>query len=101
MRDLPGAADFAVVGLPDEQWGELVCAVVVPSDAPPTLEDVRTWCSARLASYKVPRVLHFVDSLPRTPATGQIQRRRLVDALSGNAAASGNLSGNTEREEES
>ena len=106
LRDLPGAADLAVIGLPDEQWGELVCAVVVPSDAPPTLEDVRAWCGTRLASYKVPRVLHLVESLPRTPATGQIQRRRLVAALSGNpglsenAAASGNLSGNTEREEE-
>jgi acyl-CoA synthetase (AMP-forming)/AMP-acid ligase II len=82
LRDLPGAADLAVIGLPDEQWGELVCAVVVPSDAPPTLDDVRAWCAARLASYKVPRILHLVESLPRTPATGQIQRRRLVTALS-------------------
>jgi acyl-CoA synthetase (AMP-forming)/AMP-acid ligase II len=83
LRDLPGAVDLAIIGLPDEQWGELVCAVVVPSDLPPTLEDVRAWCGARLASYKVPRVLHLVESLPRTPATGQIQRRRLVAALSG------------------
>jgi acyl-CoA synthetase (AMP-forming)/AMP-acid ligase II len=83
LRDLPGAADLAVIGLPDEQWGELVCAVIVPADAPPTLEAVRAWCSPRLASYKVPRVLHIVESLPRTPATGQVQRRRLVEALSG------------------
>jgi acyl-CoA synthetase (AMP-forming)/AMP-acid ligase II len=108
LRDLPGAADLAVIGLPDEQWGELVCAVVVPSEVPPTLDDVRAWCTTRLASYKVPRVLHLVESLPRTPATGQIQRRRLVAALSANSAlpadravlSPAGASEHTEREEE-
>ena len=102
LQDLPGASDLAVIGLPDEQWGELVCAVIVPSDAPPTLEDVRAWCGARLASFKVPRMLHLVESLPRTPATGQIQRRRLVAALSGSAGSAGStgVTGNIEREEE-
>jgi acyl-CoA synthetase (AMP-forming)/AMP-acid ligase II len=79
----PKVADVAVVGLPDERWGELVCAVVVPvpGGAPPELAELRTLCTRALASYKHPRRLVLVDEIPRTPATGQIQRRLLLERL--------------------
>jgi acyl-CoA synthetase (AMP-forming)/AMP-acid ligase II len=95
LAGLPGAAELAVVGLPDETWGEIVCAVVVADGgaASPSLADARRWCQGRLASHKHPRQLRVVDALPRTPATGQLQRRLLVQSLSG--------PGNTHPEEES
>jgi acyl-CoA synthetase (AMP-forming)/AMP-acid ligase II len=83
LAGLPGAAEIAIVGLPDETWGEIVCVVVVaePKAQPPSLEEARAWCDDRLASFKQPRALRVVTELPRTPATGQLQRRLLVDAL--------------------
>ncbi|GAA4250477.1 class I adenylate-forming enzyme family protein [Dactylosporangium darangshiense] len=83
LRDLPGIVDVAVVGLPDPRWGELVCAVVVlpPGAAAPTVDDVRAHVNGRLASHQRPRRVAVVDAIPRTPATGQIQRSRLRDLL--------------------
>jgi fatty-acyl-CoA synthase len=80
LRDLPGVRDVAVVGLPDERWGEVVCAVFVASPAP-DLELVRAHVAERLAPYKQPRRIAVVPAIPRTPATGQIQRGRLRDEL--------------------
>jgi fatty-acyl-CoA synthase len=83
LQGLPGAAEIAVVGLPDDTWGEIVCAVVVtdPGSVPPSLSAARAWCSGRLAGFKHPRELRVIAALPRTPATGQLQRRLLVEAL--------------------
>ncbi|MET7419877.1 class I adenylate-forming enzyme family protein [Dactylosporangium sp. NPDC005555] len=85
LRDLPGVLDVAVVGLPDPQWGEVVCAVfVLPADCPaPTVAQVRSHVDGRLAGFKVPRRIATTASIPRTPATGQIQRSRLRDLLTG------------------
>ncbi len=79
----PRVADVAVVGLPDAEWGELVCAVVVPApdEPPPELDDLRAMCAGRLASYKHPRRLHLVEEIPRTAATRQVQRRLLIERL--------------------
>ena len=77
-----GVLEVAVVGLPDPAWGEIVCAVVViePGRPAPSLGDLRARCAGHLAAFKHPRVVHVVEALPRT-ATGQIQRRQLVEAL--------------------
>jgi acyl-CoA synthetase (AMP-forming)/AMP-acid ligase II len=78
LRRLPEIADVAVVGLPDEQWGEIVCAVVVPAPMAPA-PDVAA-LRARLdgiARFKHPRRIVTVETIPRTSATGQIQRTRL------------------------
>ena len=75
--------EVAVIGLPDPHWGDVVCAVVVvePGRTPPSLDDLRSRCDGQLAPFKHPRRLHLVDALPRT-ATGQVQRRLLVERLS-------------------
>ena len=82
LRLHPAVAEVAVVGVADPQWGEVVCAVVVPAaGAAPTLADLQECCEGRLAGFKKPRRLALVDALPRTPATGQIQRTLLVQQL--------------------
>jgi acyl-CoA synthetase (AMP-forming)/AMP-acid ligase II len=76
-------ADVAVVGLPDQVWGEIVTAVVVPvpSSPPPTVDELRRHCQGQLASFKHPRRLAIVDSIPRTASTSQVQRRLLIEQL--------------------
>ena len=65
-RTHPGVADLAVVGIPDEEWGERVCAAVVPSPgAPEDGESLRAWGKERLAPAKVPTRYVLVDALPR------------------------------------
>jgi acyl-CoA synthetase (AMP-forming)/AMP-acid ligase II len=81
LAEHPTLADVAVVGLPDDRWGELVCAVVVADGDPPSLEDLRGWCAGRLATYKHPRKVVAVDVVPRTPSTQQVRRRLLVEQL--------------------
>jgi acyl-CoA synthetase (AMP-forming)/AMP-acid ligase II len=76
-----GVAACAVVGVPDERWGEAVCAVVVPRDgASPTLETVQAGVRERLARYKVPRRLVLVDDLP-VLASGKVDKKRLRSDL--------------------
>jgi acyl-CoA synthetase (AMP-forming)/AMP-acid ligase II len=79
----PAVAEVAVVGVPDAAWGEVVAAVVVVRDGHPVpeLDALRAFCTGRLAPFKQPRRLALVDALPRTAATGQIQRTLLVERL--------------------
>jgi fatty-acyl-CoA synthase len=74
--------DVAVVGVPDPQWGEVVCAVITTSGEP-TLADLRDHCAATLAKHKHPRRLLIVEQIPRTAATMQVQRRLLVELALG------------------
>lgn len=76
-----GVAEVVVVGIPDPSWGEVVCAVVVPqAGAEVSLEAMQEAC-AGLAGFKRPRRLELVESLPRTAATGQVQRALLVETI--------------------
>ena len=82
LADAPGVAELAVVGIPDLDWGEVVCAVVVPkSGARPTLAELQAHAEARIASFKKPRRLIVASELPRTAATGQVQRALLVEQI--------------------
>ena len=83
LRLHPAVRDVAVAGVPDPAWGELVTAfVVVEPGQSVRLEDLREFCASRLAAYKHPRKLVLVDDLPRTEATGKVQRARLLAKVS-------------------
>jgi len=67
------------VGVPDDEWGESVWAVVQVSDGVTFVpDDVLAFCSTRLAGYQVPRAIDVVDELPRTE-TGKLARRAVRD----------------------
>jgi malonyl-CoA/methylmalonyl-CoA synthetase len=74
LLEHPDIQECAVLGLPDDVWGEAVTAVVVP-EGPATLAlpTLREWCKARLAPYKIPQRLKVVDQLPRN-AMGKVTK---------------------------
>jgi fatty-acyl-CoA synthase len=79
-------AEAAVVGVPDERWGEVgLAAVVVTAGASTGEDELITHCRARLASYKVPKAIRFVDELPRG-ALGKVLKDELRESLTREAA---------------
>jgi fatty-acyl-CoA synthase len=74
----PQVRDAAVVGVPHPAWGEVGVAFVVPGAEPPSPEDLAGFLGARLAKYKLPRDVVFVDALPRT-AYGKVVKGELRD----------------------
>jgi acyl-CoA synthetase (AMP-forming)/AMP-acid ligase II len=62
----PGVVQVAVVGVPDEYWGEAICAVAVGGDPPPAAADIIAYARERPAGFKRPRHVLFVDELPHT-----------------------------------
>ena len=75
LRIHPDIEDCGVVGLPDDEWGEVVAAVLVLKNAI-TKEEINTWLRERLPGYKVPRLYHFVEELPRN-AMGKVTKNDL------------------------
>jgi fatty-acyl-CoA synthase len=81
LLDVPGVAEAAVIGVPDEKWGESGLAFVVPAEgAGLTPESLREALSERLARYKIPQVIELCESLPRT-ATGKVKKHLLRDRV--------------------
>ena len=72
----PHVKEVAVIGIPDEKWGELVTALVVPDGEEVTADELISHCRTSLAGYKCPKRVDFVDGLPRT-ATGKLQKFKL------------------------
>ncbi len=75
----PGVAEVAVIGVPDDRWGETVVALVVPvrgDGSEPTPEELIEFCRARIAHFKCPTRVELRDALPRT-ATGKLQKFKL------------------------
>jgi len=72
----PGVAEVAVVGLPNERWGEEVTAFVVPAGERPQETALIAFAQERLAKFKCPRSIRFVERLPRN-AMGKVQRSQL------------------------
>jgi malonyl-CoA/methylmalonyl-CoA synthetase len=78
LGEHPGVAEVAVVGTPSEEWGEQVTAFVVPADptAPPGREELLAFAAERLAGFKRPRAVHYVEALPRN-ALGKVLKHEL------------------------
>jgi acyl-CoA synthetase (AMP-forming)/AMP-acid ligase II len=72
----PAVREVAVIGIPDDKWGELVTGLVVTDGSEVTAEELITHCRQSLAGYKCPKRIDFVATLPRT-ATGKLQKFKL------------------------
>jgi acyl-CoA synthetase (AMP-forming)/AMP-acid ligase II len=77
----PAVSDVAVVGAPDERWGERVVAIVVAKGpVPPPVEELIQFSRRELAGYKLPKEVRYVAALPRN-AAGKVLKRDLRDQL--------------------
>src|SRR5205807_1448644 len=78
LAEHPAVADSAVVGLPDEEWGRRVHAVVQPMDPsrPPVESELDAHCRSLLAAYKVPRSYEFTTDIGRNEA-GKLRRQAI------------------------
>jgi acyl-CoA synthetase (AMP-forming)/AMP-acid ligase II len=75
----PDIAQVAVIGTPDERWGQVVTAVIVPvQGAAPSAEAIAEFCKGKLAGFKRPRKVFLVEELPRNPS-GKTLKRVLRD----------------------
>jgi fatty-acyl-CoA synthase len=74
----PKVAQVALIGVPDEKWGETPLALIIATDpaSPPTPADIAGWCHERLARYKRPKHIAIVDTLPRNPS-GKVLKNQL------------------------
>jgi fatty-acyl-CoA synthase len=86
LHDHDAVVEAAVVGVPDERWGEVgVAAVVAAPGAAVAQDDLISHCRERLARYKVPKAIRFVDELPRS-AMGKVLKDELRESLTREAA---------------
>ena len=82
LSEHTGLLEATIIGVPDPQWGETVCALVVPKDGVSLTDaDIVSFLQERLASYKKPRHVVFMDSLPRNPS-GKVMKRELRERFS-------------------
>jgi len=77
----PQVQDVQVVGVPDQKYGEELCAwIIAKPGTKPTEDDIRAFCKGQIAHYKVPRYIRFVTSFPMT-VTGKIQKFKIRDEM--------------------
>ena len=77
FRDHPAVADAALIGQPDEKWGEVGLMIVVLKTGQTTTQDeLKAFCQGRLAKFKVPKQVVFADTLPYSPY-GKVEKAKL------------------------
>ena len=77
LMDHPAVSDVAVIGVPDEKWGETVKAVIVPASGEEASDaELIAWCRERLAHFKCPTSVDRVEGIPRNPS-GKILKTEL------------------------
>ena len=82
LRGIEDIYEVSVAGLPDDKWVEIVAAFVVPMPGSSLTEAIIVdYCRDRIAGYKKPRKVFFLDELPRNPS-GKVLRRELRDTYS-------------------
>jgi acyl-CoA synthetase (AMP-forming)/AMP-acid ligase II len=77
----PAVNEVAVIGLHDEKWGEIACAIVVGDESQTSEEDIISHCGEKLSRYKLPKKVIFIEIIPRNPA-GKVLKRVLRDQYS-------------------
>lgn len=84
LAEMPEILDCAVIGVPDEKWGEVGAAIILLKEGNDSVtpEAVIAFVKSRLASFKAPKHVRFVEDLPRTPS-GKVQKHKLRDAWTG------------------
>jgi acyl-CoA synthetase (AMP-forming)/AMP-acid ligase II len=81
LQQHPGVAEAHCVGLPDDRWTELICAVIVPrAGQQPTADDITAFAAAHLAAYKKPRRVVFMTEVPKN-LTGRVLKTQLVEQV--------------------
>lgn len=81
----PKVGEVAVIGQPSAKWGESAFAIVVKKDASLTEREVLDWCQGKLARFKQPRAVGFIEVIPRNPS-GKVLKRLLREQFPGPAA---------------
>ena len=77
LRTCPGVKDSGVVGIPDEEWGEIICAALIPQEGIQIdFEDIKIWIREKLPAYKIPRKYLTLEDLPRN-AMGKVTKNEL------------------------
>lgn len=78
ILELPGMKDAAVVGVPDEEWGQVVGAAIVTDRENLQLKELRDELRSELAAFKLPRKLKVLDAIPRN-GMGKVQKKLIVE----------------------
>ena len=76
LDKFPGVVELAVIGVPDEKWGEVGCLYYVPETEDVRLSAIEEYLADRLAKYKIPKLVRRIESLPRT-GVGKLKRHEL------------------------
>jgi malonyl-CoA/methylmalonyl-CoA synthetase len=78
LLEHPDIRECAVVGVPDETWGEVVAAALVVSENKPSSEAIEQWCQSKMSRYKIPRLWLISENLPRN-AMGKVLKPAVKD----------------------
>ena len=81
IADHPSVLEVAVIGIPEEHWGEIVgAAIVLRAGCTATKQEIQDLCRSRLASYKVPEHVQFFDDLPKN-STNKLVKSQIVELV--------------------